>query len=224
MNKAERARLRHLKQYQDLTDAEFDELMDKKALGVAPIKEFENRIEVKLKEFDEDYDLSDMKVNDKQTLRNLAQAIITLEDLEQAMYKLRTKGISDSNLMLHDKVTSQMSRIRSDISKMQDDLKITRKSRKADKEESVLNFLNDLKEKAKRTYEARMSYIYCPECNMLLGTTWFLWPNADNKLSFKCKRKLDTGETCKGKAVVSSKELMENRGTNKPSILPESML
>lgn len=224
IDKSEKARIRHLKQYQDLTDDEFNELMAKKALGVAPVKEFEKRIKAKLTEFEEDYDLSDMKINDKQTLRNLAQAIIALEDLEQAMYQLRTQGITDSNLMLHDKVTSQMSRIRSDISKMQDDLKITRKSRKADKEESVLNFLNDLKDKAKRTYEARMSYIYCPECNMLLGTTWFLWPNADNKLSFKCKRKLDTGETCKGKAVVSSKELIENRGTNQPSILPDSML
>ena len=58
-----------------------------------------------------------------------------------------------------------------------------------------------------------MAFIYCPECNMLVGTAWFLWPNADNKLSFKCKRKLDTGEICKGKAVVSSKELMENNNT-----------
>jgi hypothetical protein len=224
MNKSEKARLRHLKQYQDLTDDEFDDLMDRKSLGVAPSRAFEKRIEAKLEEFEEDYDLTDMKVNDKQTLRNLVQAIITLEDLEQAMYQVRQAGISDSNLMLQDKVTSQMSRIRGDISKMQDDLKITRKSRKADKEESALNFIQDMVKKAERTYEARMSKIFCPECNMLLGTTWFLWPNADNKLSFKCKRKLDTGETCKGRAVVSSKELMEKRGTNKPSILPESML
>lgn len=219
-----RKRLRHLKQYRDLTDDEFNDLMDRKSLNIEPIKEFEDRITKKLDEFEEDYDLSDMKVNDKQTLRNLAQAIITLEDLEQAMYKLRTEGITDNNLMLHDKVTSQMSRIRSDISKMQDDLKITRKSRKADKEESVLNYIQDLTEKARRTYEARMSYIFCPECNELLGTAWFLFPYVDNKLSFKCNRKLDTGETCKGVAIISSKELMEKRGTNKPSVLPESML
>jgi len=219
-----RKKLRHLKQYQDLTDDEFNELMDKKALGVAPIKEFEKRIENKIEEFEEDYDLSDMKINDKQTLRNLAQALITLEDLEQFTYNLRQQGITDSNLMLHDKITSSMTRIRSDISKMQDDLKITRKSRKADKEESVINFIQDMQLKAKQLYEKRMSYVFCPECSMLLGTTWFLYPYADNKLSFKCKRKLDTGETCKGKAVVSSKELMEKRGTNKPSILPESML
>jgi hypothetical protein len=219
-----RNRLRHLKQYQDLTDDEFNDLMDKKAMGAEPNKEFEQRIERKLEEFEEDYDLSDMKVNDRQTLRNLAQAIINLEDLEQAMYELRQAGITDSNLMLLDKVTGQMSRIRSDMSKMQDDLKITRKSRKADKEESVLSMIQDLEDKARNTYESRMSKIFCPECNMLLGTTWFLYPYADNKLSFKCKRKLETGETCKGKAVVSSKELIEKRGTNKPSILPESML
>jgi hypothetical protein len=218
-----RKRIRKLKQYQDLTDDEFNELMDKKSLGVETIKEFEDRIKRKLNEFEEDYDLSDMKVNDKMVLRALAQALITLEDLENVTYTIRQKGITDSNLMLLDKVSSQMSRIRSDISKMQDDLKITRKSRKADKEESVLNYIQDMSEKAKRTYESKMSYIFCPECNMLLGTTWFLFPYADNKLSFKCKRKLDTGETCKGKAVVSSKELIKKRGSNKPSILPESM-
>lgn len=219
-----RKRLRHLKQYQDLTDDEFDDVMDNKALDVEPSKEFEKRIERKLKEFELDYDLTDMKVNDKAVLRAIAQASITLEDLEQFTYKLRQAGISDQNLMLHDKITSQMSRVRGDLSKMQDDLKITRKSRKADKEESVLSMIKDLELKAKRTYESRMSYIFCPECNMLLGTTWFLYPHADNKLSFKCKRKLDTGETCKGKTVVSSKELMKKRGTNKPSVLPESML
>jgi hypothetical protein len=219
-----RGRVRHLKQYQDLTDDEFNELMDKKAMGVESIKEFEDRIQRKLEKFEEDYDLSDMKINDKETLRALAQNLITLEDLENFMFKTRMAGISDQNLMLIDKTTQQMSRIRSDISKQQDDLKITRKSRKADKEESILSLLKVSEEKAKRFYEARMSYIYCEECNMLLGTAWFLWPNADNKLSFKCNRKLDTGEICKGKTVVSSKELMKNRGTNKPSILPESVL
>lgn len=219
-----RQRIRNLKQYADLTDDEFNELMDKKAMGTKPLKEFEDRIKRKLKMFEEDYDLSDMKINDRETLRALAQNLITLEDLENFMYNTRMEGISDQNLMLIDKTTQQMSRIRSDISKQQDDLKITRKSRKADKEESVLNFIKDLEGKAKRTYEAKMARIFCPECNILLGTAWFLWPNVDNKLSFKCNRKLDTGEICKGKTVVSSKELMKNRGTNKPSILPESVL
>jgi hypothetical protein len=216
-------RLRNLRQYRDLTDDEFAEEMEKRVLRIAPIKEFEARIERKLKEFEEDYDLTDMKINDKATLRALAQNMITLEDLENFTYNLRQEGITESNMMLLDKVSGQMSRIRSDMSKQQDDLKITRKTRKADKEESVINYIKDLQIKAKRAYEERMSFVLCPECNMLLGTAWFLWPNADNKLSFKCKRKLDTGETCKGKAVVSSKELMKNRGSNKPSILPDSM-
>lgn len=220
----DRKKIRHLKQYSDLTNDEFNELMDKKDLGLEPIKEFEDRVKRKLKEFEADYDLTDMKFNDKETLRALAQNLVALEDYENFTYRLRKVGITDQNLMLLDKTTQQMSRIRSDISKQQDDLKITRKSRKADKEESILSLIKDTEDKAKRFYESRMSYVYCPECNMLLGTAWFLWPNADNKLSFKCKRKSDTGEICKGKAIVSSKELMENRGTNKPSVLPENVL
>ena len=199
----DRRKLRGLKQYKDLSAEEFNELMDRQELDVAPSKSFENRIERKLKKFEEDYDLSDMKFNDTETLRALAQALITLEDLEQYTYKLRAEGISLDNLTLLDKVTQQMSALRKDISKMQDDLKISRKIRKSDEETNVATFIEKLQEKAKRFYESKMTYIFCPKCSMLLGTTWFNWPDENNKLQFTCNRLLDTGEHCKHKFTAT---------------------
>ena len=219
----DRRKIRKLKQYKDLTDDQFNDIMDRKILAVAPVKAYEDRIERKLKQFQDDYDLSDMKINDMETLRALVQAILTLEDFEQYTFSLRSEGISFDNLTLLDKVGQQMSKLRADISKMQEDLQITRKIRKADEEGSVVNFLEDLKEKAKRFYEQKMSYIFCPKCNMLVATIWVLWPDGNNKLQFICNRKLDEGAKCGHKFVVTTSELKHNRGTNKPEVLPESM-
>lgn len=219
----DRRKIRKLKQYKDLTDDQFNDIMDRKILAVAPVKAYEDRIERKLKQFQDDYDLSDMKINDMETLRALVQAILTLEDFEQYTFSLRSGGISFDNLTLLDKVGQQMSKLRADISKMQEDLQITRKIRKADEEGSVVNFLEDLKEKAKRFYEQKMSYIFCPKCNMLVATIWVLWPDGNNKLQFICNRKLDEGAKCGHKFVVTTSELKHNRGTNKPEVLPESM-
>lgn len=215
--------LRNLKQYRDLTDDEFYERMARKEIDLEPIKEFEDRIQRKIDDFGEDYDLTDMKFNDRETLRALAQVMITLEDMETYSYKLRAMGISEETLTLYDKVSTQLTKLRSDISSLQDILKISRKVRKGDKEESVLNFIEDLKDKAKRFYEAKMSYIYCPNCSMLLGTVWTLYPNSKNKISLTCQRTLDNGDKCNTVVSVTTKELLEMRGSNNPEIMPESM-
>ena len=214
---------RNLVQYRNLTDQQFADLMAREALDVAPIKEFEKRINAKLEEFDIDYDLSDMKINDKLLLRALAQAFITLEDYEILTFKLRAEGVNDATINLINSIEGQKSKLRSDISKFQDDLKIARKIRKGDRQESVIAYIDDLKEKAKKFYEAKMSYVFCPNCNMLLATVWTLYPDADNKLTFRCQRKLHSGEKCNTKVVVTTSELLEKKGSNKPELLPESI-
>jgi len=219
-----KARLRNLKQYKDLSDEEFDELWAKKILDLEPVKEFEQRIERKLEEFEKDYDLSDMKFNDRETLRALAQTLITLEDYEQLSYKIRGEGNLQDNLIQLDKLNKFMSDLRSDISKMQDDLKISRKARKASGEESVISFLEELKEKSRAFLEEKMMYIFCNKCNMLLATTWFLYPDSDkNKITLVCNRRLDNDEVCGNKVTITSKELFEMNGSNKLEIMPESM-
>jgi len=214
---------RNLVQYRNMTDQQFADLMAREALDLAPIKEFEIRINAKLEEFDKDYDLSDMKINDKLLLRALAQAFITLEDYEILTFKLRGEGVNDGTINLINSIEGQKSKLRTDISKFQDDLKIARKIRKGDREESVLNYIEGLKEKAKKFYEAKMSYVFCPNCNMLLATIWVLYPDAENKLVLRCKRKLHSNETCNTKLVVTTKELWEKKGSNKPELLPESI-
>jgi len=210
-----KASFRNLTQYRNLSDEEFEELWSKKIIGIEVNKEFEARIARKIDEFSNDYDIDDLKANDKLVLRALAQSYIQLEDLENYAYTKRLGGIENDEIVMMEKMANVMSTLRRDISKMQDDLKITRRIRKGDKEESVVNYIENLKKKAKEFYQNSMFYIWCPKCKMLLATVWFHYPEEKgNKVHLICNRDLGDGEKCKEKLIVSSKELLENRGVS----------
>lgn len=218
-------KMRNLRQYRNLSDDEFLELMDKKIQGALPSTAFERRIESKIAEFGYDYDLSDMKVNDTASLRALVQAIIALEDYEQVLYKLRTESdLGTLDIQALEKISKIMSDLRSDISKIQDDLQIKRKTRKSDKESSVLAYLDDLKIKARQFIESRSMLIFCPKCNTLLATLWTLYPDKENKLSLRCWKKDKDGNDCGEKVVIITKDLLATEGTNKVEIVPEGMI
>lgn len=215
--------IRALAQYKDLSDDEFDKLWLKKVTGVEVNREFEERIANKINEFSEDYDLEDLKANDKLVLRALAQAYISLEDLENYQFNLRVQGIADVDIIQLEKLNNVMSGLRRDISNMQNDLKITRKVRKGDQEESVKAEVIRIKEAASEFYKQRMFYVFCPKCKMLLFTGWFLYPdNYSNKIKLRCFRTLDNGHVCGNEFEITSKTLMERRGVNIDE-LPETM-
>lgn len=223
--KQSKAQVRNLYQYREMTDEDFDKMWEEARSGELSSQDFEDRINKKIDEFGKDYDLDDLKINDKDTLRAFVQAIIALEDYERIIFSIRTEGdIAQYNINVVDRLQKIMSDLRKDISRFQEDLNITRKIRKSDKESSVVSYISNLKDQARQYYESKMSYIFCPECNMLLGNIWTLYTEEDNKVVLRCNRTLDDGSKCGTKVTVTTKELMENRGTNKPSITPDSLL
>ena len=223
-------KMRNLMQYRDLTDEEFEKVFEDKYSGerdsAEAIQSFEEEIERKIVEFGEDYDLSDLKINDREILRALVQATLSLEHLELWLFKRRNDGadLSMDNILIFDKVNKVTSDLRSDISKLQGDLKITRKIRQSDKTESVLAYLDDLKEKARKFYENRMMYVTCPKCNLVLFSGWFLFPKSKNKLTFTCSRVIEENNTlCDNTFSVTSEELLKNKGFNNLDVIPEGM-
>lgn len=218
-------KLRHLVQYRDMTDEEFKEVMEKKNTGMKTSAEFEKRIGEKMSEFERDYDLSDLKINDLDTLRALIQAYLTLEDYERYLFAIRSNELTEARVLSLDKLHKVMSDLRTDISKLQGDLSITRKSRKQDQEATLADYIASIKEKAKKFYESKMSYVFCEECGMLLGTFWTLYgQETGNKIVLICNKIKDDGTACGHKTVVGTKELLDNGGTNRREITPESML
>jgi len=212
-------KLRALKQYRNMSDEEFDEVFDKIVTGHRENKEFENRIQRKIDEFSKDYDLSDLKSNDLLTLRALAQAFITLEDFENHYYSLRkNEDIDDVNIVRIEKINNVLSSLRKDISNLQNDLKITRKIRKANQEESVIAFIETLKQKARNFYESKMLIVRCPKCGTWVGSIWALYPDdKKTKATFHCNRKFPDGSHCDTVFTVSTAELLRKKDEEIPA-------
>ena len=126
-----------------------------------------------------------------------------------------------------EKLQKMISDLRTDISRQQNDLKISRKIRKGDDREDVIQKIATLTERANQFYKQKMAYIICPSCDMLLATIWVQYPEVDNELTFVCNRKKGGREPailCSHKFTLSTKELWsQNTATNKPEVLPESI-
>ena len=221
----DRNRMKNLRQYKNMDDSEFDKVYANILERAGSTQEFEDRIEQKIQVFGKDYDLDDMNLTDQLMLRSLAQAMIYLEDTEILLYKLRREEVNIQNIQLIEKLSNIASSLRTDISKLQDDLSIKRKNRKSDSANSFVEEYEKIKKDAREFYESKMSYVYCDKCNMLLGTVWVLYPEEDrNKITLICNRKLEDGTVCGHKNSFFIKDLVKNRGTNKKEIMPESMI
>ena len=218
-------RFRNLRQYKDLSDEEFEEIYNRKYNKELKIQDFEERVDRIVDSLAEDYDFEDLNSNDKMVLRALAQALANLEDIELMTHDVKLAGVTSENLQLFEKLSNISSSLRNDITKLQNDLGISRKTRKNDDTANLVEELDDLKSKAKKFYKERMSYIFCPKCGMLLGTIWTLYPEYKfNRINLHCGRKLEDGTVCGEKVSVTTLELMENRGTNRPEIMPDGLL
>jgi hypothetical protein len=215
--------MRNLTQYRNLPEDKFEEVIAEKIMGRESDAAWEKRIELKLKEFEKDYDLGDLKFNDLLTLRAFVAAVLRLEDLDQIIRKELEKGIDSANNQTIKDISAMQSSLRGDISKMQNDLDITRKSRKSDTESSVLDFIASLKIKAHKFIEQKHMYVFCPKCNTLLFTGWFLYPDyKTNVISLRCHRTLEGGKMCDGEFRVNSQDLLNSGGRNYNEI-PDSI-
>lgn len=213
-----RKKIRNLKQYADMDDATFEEHFENIVSGSEKevSDEFlEEQVTEKLDKFNDDYDLSDMKINDRLVLRNLIITIISLEDLELEFSSLRD-DISERNILLLDRLSNIMTRLRKDISDMQTDLKLTRKIRKEGREEDFIAWLDKVKDYADEFYTEKTLAIFCPECHFLVSTVWLLYPEEDNILKMGCGN-----IECRHNFEVSLKELYETDNKNyEDAVLP----
>jgi hypothetical protein len=219
-----RNKMRNLAQFRGMTDEEFEDVMGKKEQTVDVSRDLETRIQTKMEEFSKDYDLSDLKINDREVLRGLIQNIIAKEDYEQYLFKIRAQGFGDEYLSTIDKIQKVTSDLEKAISNAQNDLNITRKIRKSDQETSVIAYLESLKSQARRFIESRNAYIFCPRCKTLLATTWVLYWDNENEIRLTCSKEMEDGSPCGEVVSVKTKDLLEKRGTNSPEVMPESML
>lgn len=183
-------KIRNLAQYKNMDQEEFDRVFDerfsepKKESFSSPLDK-ENKIKEIINNLGKDYDLSDMKVNDLSQLNHYASLIIQLEDIEEEIEEQKDRGIDQTNITIIEKLNQMASRLRGDISSIFQDLGISRKFRKSENEQSVIDALTDIKNRARRYIEGKMVYVFCPKCRMLLFTGWVHYKEKNSNL-LKC--------------------------------------
>lgn len=210
MTKTNKARLRNLVQYKNLSDQEFNQIWETyRQEKESPDIELE--IQETMNKFSQDYELGDMNINDMLALRELSKIFILLDDL----YEIERDAFENGEMMK----ISAIGKIRKDLidnaSKIQNDLSITRKSRQNDVGESLDTYLPGILKKARNFLSQRLSYIYCPKCKMLVANTWFTDYTKLNTLTLTCPR-----EECGHVFSVSSEELAKGRNKNIEGVLP----
>lgn len=205
-------RTRNLAQYKGMTDEEFAEFWEERYGEITEddqeiLEELKGRIKEKLDELEKDYDFSDMKANDMMQLESLVLAMLQLDDLEKDVYKKRN-DLSDSNVLVLEKLNKMLSQLRTDISNISADLQLSKKVRNKSKDVSVVQRWNELSKKASEFYMQKMLYIFCPDCRTLLCNVWLLYPtNQKNKVTLYC-------EKCNSKHEIILYELYETGNKN----------
>lgn len=193
------AQLRNLPQYKGKSEEELERIQHIIFHG-----DFDERVKDVFASFEEDYDLSDMTANDKLALTETARIFVLLDDMEKALK--RELGEGETDWIRFEKINKIAATLRDDVSKLQRDLNITRKSRQDSEGQTVADFIIDLKVRAKSFLSDRLCEVYCPKCNMLLAKVWFLYKDADNKLELICGR-----ENCGYKFSVTQADFINNK-------------
>lgn len=209
------AQLRNLPQYKGFSD----EMLELKRREIID-GDTTDKVERMLEAFEKDYDLSGMAANDLVALRNLAQQYVYMKEINKRIEVSLLDSDTATDLERLIRIAGNVQKLITDI---QTNLAITRKQRKVDKEQDIVTAWDDLKQRAKRFLSERLSYIYCPECRMLLANVWFLYPDEEkNVLRLRCNRIIDdtSGKICNNEFTVTSRELVKLEGRNITGVLP----
>lgn len=216
-----KARMRNLKQYKSMSDEEFEEVysdyMREQETDFDRI--FQSRVDEEYKKFEEDFDLSDLKANDLITLREFLTTAVQLEFINKDINLMLRDGITEQNSNAYNQLNRTKSDLISNLTRLQDILNITRKNRTSNKDSDTVTFIENLVVKAQEFYKQKMDWVFCPKCNTLLATIWWLYPEEkENEIILKCNRRYNDGNLCDGEVHLTSKWLLENGKTNNKEI------
>jgi hypothetical protein len=221
-----RESLKGLTGWKDKSDEDFEESYQLAMFGALKDQLVEEKINRLRLQYEEEYDLSELLPNDRAVLATLIQSTVLLDLYQNTLFSIlkNPDATSDVNITKAKSLGDVCNKLTNDISKMQSDLAITKKDRKNSKEASVINFIEDLKVKAKKAYLQRMCIIICPNCNTVLASVWTLYSeNRAAKIHVHCSRKLEENKVCGFDGDFTISDLYANGGSNRVDLLPESL-
>jgi hypothetical protein len=220
-----RESLKGLTGWKDKSDEDFEESYQLAMFGALKDQLVQEKMDRLRRQYEEEYDLEELLPNDRAVLSSLISSTVLLELYQNTLFSLLKDkdATSDVNITKAKSLGDVCNKLTNDISRMQSDLAITKKDRKNSKEASVINFIEDLKVKAKRFYMSKMVTIICPQCSTVLATCWTLYSDHKSaKLHLRCHRVVDE-KVCGFEGDFTISELYANGGSNRVDLLPESL-
>jgi hypothetical protein len=222
-----RESLKGLTGWKDKSDEDFEESYQLAMFGALKDQLVEEKINRLRLQYEEEYDLSELLPNDRAVLATLIQSTVLLDLYQNTLFSIlkNPDATSDVNITKAKSLGDVCNKLTNDISKMQGDLAITKKDRKNSKEASVINFIEDLKVKAKKFYKSKQIILVCENCGTVLASCWTLYSdNRSGKIKVKCHRKLPDGDgVCGFEKEFTISEIYDNGGSNRVDLLPESL-
>lgn len=173
------SQIRNLPQYRGFTEEELSEVLND--INTGGIK---SKIKKEIERFEKDYDLSDMTANDMSSLEELARINILLEEIDAEVREALREG--DWNTF--EKINRVATGLRADASRIQNDLNITRKARHGQGDGSPVEFIEEIKKRAKNFLQQRLKEIYCPLCGILVAKVWWLYEDDRQEIRCICNR------------------------------------
>jgi hypothetical protein len=125
------------------------------------------RLNDKLDKYLNTYELDEMnEANDTASLVQLCQLEINIEDINESLGNIKDKVIDSKKVR---ELNSALRDATQNYTSLQQELGISRKKRQSDSEESPLQFIDNLQQKAKKFLDSRLVSVICPACGQLLG-------------------------------------------------------
>jgi hypothetical protein len=130
-------------------------------------------LQEKIEQYMEEYKLDELnQSNDMAALTQMCQLELNMEQIQEAMSKVKSESIVEDSKRIRDLVGALRDASMA-WGKLQEDLGIARKKRQTENEETPMTYIERLKSEAKNIVDRRLKILVCNKCGQTLGKYYF---------------------------------------------------
>ena len=158
-----------------------------------PLAEFKKKYNFKLKSLQKEYGIDMNNSNDAEMLKSLSRHIIQSEIVNDQIIKLQAKPEVDTRTLKN--LGDYQKSLISTLTDLQEKLGIGRRQRKEKEVDSVPQFIDMVRKRARIVWERTTHSINCERCNIELARYWLNFPENASIVHFeiecgKCHEKV----------------------------------
>jgi hypothetical protein len=158
-----------------------------------PIAEFKKKYNTKLKSMQKEYGIDMNDSNDLETLKSLARHVIQSEIVDNQIITLQTKPEVDTRTLKN--LGDYQKSLISTITDLQEKLGIGRRQRKEKQVDSIPQFIEIVRKRARDIWEKTTLPVRCERCEIELARYWLNFPDNAAIVHFeieceKCKERV----------------------------------